>query len=52
MPLRIIANENISGPVVSALRAAGHDVVHVTESMRVRPMRTFSALLNPRRGSS
>jgi len=32
--MRILANENIAGAVVSALRACGHDVVSVKESMR------------------
>jgi len=32
--LRIVANENISGTVIERLRAAGHDVLSVKESMR------------------
>jgi len=32
--MRILANENIPGPVVAALRERGHDVVAVKESMR------------------
>ncbi|HVR94983.1 MAG TPA: DUF5615 family PIN-like protein [Thermoanaerobaculia bacterium] len=32
--MRILANENFPGPVISALRALGHDVKSVTESMR------------------
>src|SRR2546425_2698747 len=31
--MRILANENVPGPVVAALRAAGHDVLWVKESM-------------------
>ena len=31
--MRILANENVPGPVVTALRAAGHDVLWVKESM-------------------
>jgi predicted nuclease of predicted toxin-antitoxin system len=31
--LRFLANENIAGPVVAALRAAGHDVLWIKESM-------------------
>ncbi|MEW5980196.1 MAG: DUF5615 family PIN-like protein [Acidobacteriota bacterium] len=34
MPLRILANENISGTVIRDLRKQGHDVVSVKESMR------------------
>ena len=34
MPLRIIANENVSGTVIRELRKRGHDVVSVKESMR------------------
>jgi len=32
--MRILANENFPGPVVRALRARGHDVVWVRETMR------------------
>jgi predicted nuclease of predicted toxin-antitoxin system len=32
--MRILANENIPGPVVSALRDRGHDVLSVKEAMR------------------
>jgi predicted nuclease of predicted toxin-antitoxin system len=32
--MRLIANENISGTVVRALRERGHDVLAVKESMR------------------
>ncbi|MGH7895798.1 MAG: DUF5615 family PIN-like protein [Candidatus Binatia bacterium] len=32
--MRIVANENVPGPVVAALRSAGHDVLSVKESMR------------------
>ena len=31
--MRILANENIPGPVVAALRDAGHDVLWAKESM-------------------
>src|SRR5439155_11165576 len=31
--MRILANENVPGPVVTALRTAGHDVLWVKESM-------------------
>jgi predicted nuclease of predicted toxin-antitoxin system len=34
MPLRISANENIPVPLIERLRAAGHDVMSVFESMR------------------
>lgn len=34
MPLRILANENLSGTVIRELRKHGHDVVSVKESMR------------------
>ena len=34
MPLRIRANENVSGTVIRDLRKRGHDVVLVKESMR------------------
>jgi predicted nuclease of predicted toxin-antitoxin system len=32
--MRILANENVSGSVVEGLRARGHDVLSVKESMR------------------
>ncbi len=32
--MRIVANENIAGSVIGALRDAGHDVLSVKESMR------------------
>ena len=32
--MRFLANENVPGPVVSALRERGHDVFWVKESMR------------------
>ena len=32
--LRFVANENISGTVIERLRAAGHDVLSVKETMR------------------
>jgi predicted nuclease of predicted toxin-antitoxin system len=32
--LRILANENVPGPAVEALRAAGHDVTWVVEGPR------------------
>jgi len=32
--MRIIANENVSGSVIRALRERGHDVLSVKESMR------------------
>lgn len=32
--MRILANENIPGPVIRALRDRGHDVVAVKETMR------------------
>jgi len=32
--MRIIANENVSGSVIRALRDRGHDVLSVKESMR------------------
>jgi predicted nuclease of predicted toxin-antitoxin system len=32
--LRLLANENVPGPAVEALRAAGHDVVWVFEGPR------------------
>lgn len=32
--MRIIANENVSGSVIGALRGRGHDVLSVKESMR------------------
>ena len=32
--MRIIANENVGGPVVETLRESGHDVVWVKETMR------------------
>jgi len=31
--MRILANENVPGPVVAGLRAAGHDVLWVKERM-------------------
>jgi len=31
--MRILANENVPGPVVAALRAVGHDVLWVKEAM-------------------
>lgn len=31
--MRILANENVPGPVVAALRAAGHDVLWAKETM-------------------
>lgn len=31
--MRLLANENVPGPVVVALRAAGHDVLWVKERM-------------------
>jgi len=31
--MQVLANENVPGPVVTALRAAGHDVLWVKESM-------------------
>jgi predicted nuclease of predicted toxin-antitoxin system len=31
--MRFLANENVPGPVVAALRARGHDVFWITESM-------------------
>jgi predicted nuclease of predicted toxin-antitoxin system len=31
--MRFLANENVPGPVVSALRERGHDVVWIQESM-------------------
>ena len=31
--MRILANENVPGPVVTALRDAGHDVLWVKEDM-------------------
>lgn len=34
LSLRVIANENIPGTVVEHLRAAGHDVLAVKETMR------------------
>jgi predicted nuclease of predicted toxin-antitoxin system len=34
MALRILANENFPGPVIQFLRASGHDVASVKESMR------------------
>lgn len=37
MPLRIIANENIPGPLIEQLRRAGHDCLSVVESMRAAP---------------
>jgi predicted nuclease of predicted toxin-antitoxin system len=33
-PLRIAANENVPGPAVFALRAAGHDVTWIMEQSR------------------
>ena len=32
--MRIIANENITGSVINKLRATGHDVLSVKETMR------------------
>jgi predicted nuclease of predicted toxin-antitoxin system len=32
--MRLVANENVPGPVVAALRARGHDVLSVKESLR------------------
>jgi predicted nuclease of predicted toxin-antitoxin system len=32
--LRILANENVPGPAIEAMRAAGHDVVWVLEGPR------------------
>lgn len=34
LAMRIIANENVGGPVVETLRERGHDVVWVKETMR------------------
>ena len=34
MPLRVVANENMPGTVIRALRDLGHDVLSVKESMR------------------
>ena len=31
--MRIVANENVPGPVVTGLRKAGHDVLYIKESM-------------------
>ena len=31
--MRLLANENVPGPVVAALRQGGHDVFYVKESM-------------------
>ena len=33
-PVRIVANENVSGTVIRELRARGHDVLSVKESLR------------------
>jgi len=35
--MRILANENVSGPVVRSLRGFGHDVLWVRENMRGMP---------------
>jgi len=35
--MRVIANENISGTIIRELRARGHDVLSVKESMRGAP---------------
>jgi hypothetical protein len=35
--MRFLANENISSGVIHALRAFGHDVLSVKESMRSAP---------------
>ncbi len=39
--MRIVADENVSATVVRELRARGHDVVSVKESMRSSPDRTI-----------
>lgn len=31
--MRLLADENVPAPAVAALRAAGHDVLHVAESV-------------------
>ena len=50
--MRILANENVPGPVVAALRAAGHDVLCVKESMSGAKDHDVLALPSPRRVSS
>ena len=34
IPMRLIANENVTGTVIQELRQRGHDVLSVKESMR------------------
>jgi len=50
--MRIMANENVPGPVVAALRSAGHDVVWSKETLPGAKDREVLARRRRKRASS